>query len=253
MSGLESVKQYGDYRDSHQGKGADYHNSFVRNRYRALLWSHERRFLRRFVRDHFDGQPVHHLDVACGTGRVLTALEDTVTTCTGIDISATMLAEARKHTKRAKLVHADLLEEPTLAQPRYNLVTAFRFFPNAEPYLRGAALRRIRTALTDNGYLIFNNHKNSTSLTFRLLRLFGKPFGRSGMTRAEIASMLKETGFTIESTYHVGLTPATDSRTICPLFVMRTAEAITVRCPPLRDLCTNVIYVCRKTGDIQSC
>ena len=37
---------------------------------------------------------------------------------------------------RATLVEGDLTREPLLGERRFDLVTAFRFFPNAEPALR---------------------------------------------------------------------------------------------------------------------
>jgi hypothetical protein len=74
-----------------------------------------------------------------------------------------MLAVARKKLKRTEIIETDITAENILKPRKFNLITAFRFFLNAEPELRLAAIRAITELLDDDGYFVFNNHQNSGS------------------------------------------------------------------------------------------
>jgi hypothetical protein len=96
------------YRDSHLSKGADYHDTFTMLPHRAMQWRMERRCLSTLVRRRFAGRKPAYLDFACGTGRVLGYLAPQVSHAVGVDVSASMLAEARENAPGAELVAADL-------------------------------------------------------------------------------------------------------------------------------------------------
>ena len=102
----------------------------------------------------------------------------------GLDISDTMLAVARERVPDATLVQADATRNPAALQHRrFDFVTAFRFFLNAQPSLRDAAMAFLVTTLRDeSSRLLFNVHGNRHS-TRALLA------AKAMITREQFASM----------------------------------------------------------------
>lgn len=110
-------------------------------------------------------------DFACGTGRVLEFLSRYFPSPVGIDISADMLALARARCPRAPLILGDVTSVPGLAPGPFDLITAFRFFLNAEPSLQNQVLTWMRDSLRPGGVVIANLHLNPASLRGMYLRL----------------------------------------------------------------------------------
>jgi predicted TPR repeat methyltransferase len=179
--------QFEDYRTSHVGTQSwaqDYDAKlFAPNSFDALIWEREQLLLDGIVRNHVLRRE-SYLDFACGTGRVLSHVEPHFRTAVGLDISDTMLAVARDRVRTATLVRADATRDPAaLAGRRFDFVTAFRFFLNAQTELREAAMAFLATTLADeNSRLLFNVHGNRYS-TRALLA------AKAMITREQFASM----------------------------------------------------------------
>jgi ubiquinone/menaquinone biosynthesis C-methylase UbiE len=158
------------YKESHKykGKGAEYEAYYQNKAWQRFLWSREQEIILRILEKYFTGRDIHLLDFACGTGRITELLENRVKTSTGIDVSGSMLAIARKKLKRTEIIETDITAENVLKPRKFNLITAFRFFLNAEPELRFAAMETLAELLDEDGYLVFNNHQNSGSPWIRL-------------------------------------------------------------------------------------
>ena len=171
------------YRELHLHKGADYHELFYTLPHLAMVWRLERKLLPRIVRKYFPADPPTHLDFACGTGRVLGLLSPMTTSSTGVDLSASMLQIARDTIADVEFVEADITRDDLLGNRQFDLITAFRFFPRAEPTLRREALMSIKPHLSPVGALIFNNHRNRGSLLRRVIgiraRLLSTPRPKS--------------------------------------------------------------------------
>ncbi len=159
------------YTESHKyaGKGAEYEQYYQTQTWQRFLWSREQEILLKILNKYFADRDVHLLDFACGTGRITALLENRVTTSTGVDVSGSMLAIAREKLKRTQIIKADITVENVLKPRKFNLITAFRFFLNAEPELRCATLRALVEVLDEDGYFIFNNHRNLGSPWTKLL------------------------------------------------------------------------------------
>jgi SAM-dependent methyltransferase len=153
------------YRDSHKyaGKGAEYEQYYQTQGWERFLWSREQEIILRILDKYLAGRDIHLLDFACGTGRITGLLENSVKTSTGVDVSGSMLAIAGEKLKRTEIIEADITAENVLKPRKFNLVTAFRFFLNAEPNLRLAAIGTLSELLADDGYFVFNNHHNISS------------------------------------------------------------------------------------------
>jgi len=205
---------YDDYRSSHQGKGEDYHNRFAGSSHRALIWRIEQRILKGVLRRHFPRpDQIRHLDFACGTGRILQLLEGDVGSSTGVDIAQSMLEVAGQGLENTRLICADITRSDELDDERFDLITAFRFFPNAEPALRDEAMAKLKTFLAPGGLLVFNNHLRAGSLRHR--RFLAKD--RKGVLKSkrrlhvmsdqEVADLIEHHGLRVVESHHLGLLP----------------------------------------------
>jgi predicted TPR repeat methyltransferase len=227
------------------GKGESYDRAFRENPYRAVVWGLEQKILDRILRRFLAGRPVRLLDFACGTGRVLAFLEDRVTRSTGIDISPVMLEVARRQVKKSTILEVDLTQKDVLAAEQFDLVTAFRFFPNAEPPLRRDVMAAITRHLAPGGYVVFNNHLNTASLFYHLAKVLAR--GESeGMSTAEVEDLVKGAGLRIVAAYGIGLLPATDNHPLLPRPLLAMAERAFFACGFFRPLCQDIIFVCER-------
>ena len=235
-----------DYRRSHilPNKGRLYHAGFTDNPYRNMIWQFEKRILDNITKTLFADGIIQHLDFACGTGRVLSYLMGRASTSVGVDLSPSMLEVARKNSRTAEIIEADLTRSDVLGDRKFNLITAFRFFPNAEANLRTEAMQVLSRHLDDNGYLVFNNHKNTGSTRNRLARFFGRR-GYKGMSIVEAKALLAENDLEIVKIYHLCVFPASDKHMLFPLFLLRYIEGILARISVLCNFGENLVFVCQ--------
>jgi SAM-dependent methyltransferase len=238
------------YRQSHLGKGADYDEHFASYPFRRIAWQWERQVLSEIVQttlpaDQRDG----YLDFACGTGRVLAHLEHNFRTAVGVDVSPTMLAAAKNRVRSAALLQADITQQRLFNDGQFDLVTAFRFFANAEPALREQAIAEIARVVRPGGYFVLNNHRNCTSLTFRLLHLKAWVCQRSPaqcMRSTDVLSICHAFGFRLIQTHHWGVLPGHENKIFFPEWFQYRAEQILTSVRPLQQLATYQIFVCHK-------
>jgi SAM-dependent methyltransferase len=239
------------YRDSHVGKGEDYQRRFASCSFRRITWQWEQRLLPAIVQAQLPpGRRRRYLDFACGTGRILALLEPHFDEALGVDVSPTMLATARESC-RSRVLQADLTaashESNELAA--FDLITAFRFFPNAEPALRLAAMQRLAALLAPGGKLVFNNHQNDGSLTGQLRRLRRRLGGGSmlpWMREADVLELVQAAGLRIAQRHHFGVVPGTEHRTLLPAALQYGVERLLERVPALGRMATCHVYVCER-------
>lgn len=215
----QDYRRHHDYRRSHLGKGDSYHEKFTDQVYRAIIWDLEQRILSDVMQRHFSAPGhVRLLDFACGTGRILGLLENRVATSTGVDVAPSMMEVAARNLGRSRLLCSDITRESTLDGERFDLITAFRFFPNAEIELRHEAMAKLIELLAPGGRLIFNNHLRSGSARHR--RLMAKDRrGRLKNKRAlhsmddeEVLGLAADHGLTMLEEHHLGLLPVLRDR-----------------------------------------
>jgi predicted TPR repeat methyltransferase len=197
------------YTESHKyaGKGAEY-EQYHQTGWQRFLWSREQEILLKILEKYFADRDVHLLDFACGTGRITALLENRVQTSTGVDVSNSMLAIAREKLKRTQIIKADITVENVLKPKKFNLITAFRFFLNAEPELRCGALRALVEVLDKDGYFVFNNHRNWGSPWTKLVYAYHrrkKPEEMLNiMSIREMEELVQEAGLEIIELYPIG-------------------------------------------------
>jgi SAM-dependent methyltransferase len=222
--------------------------------YSSHIWHWQRPVVEQVVKN-FRAEhagPVRLLDFACGTGRVLSALEPLVDTADGVDISANMVAVARGKCAKARLLVGDVLAQPELLAREYDLISCFRFLLNVEPELRGRVLRKLREVLRPpDGLLLVNVHGNSRSLRHPAIawRHWRQHDGQTDamlneMSPAAAKRLLAESGFEIVRQFGFGMLPPTFYRT--PL--RRAAAALDGALAGEHfwsDFAIDLLFVCR--------
>jgi SAM-dependent methyltransferase len=225
--------------------------------YSSCIWRRQRPVLEQIVKNFRAAQstPVRLLDFACGTGRVLSALEPFVDTADGVDISENMVAVARGKCPKARLLVGDVLAQPELLAREYDLISCFRFLLNVEPELRGRVLRRLREVLRPpDGLLLVNVHGNSRSLrhpaiVWRRARGHEKETMLNELSVIAAKRLLAESGFEIVRQFGFGMLPPTFYRT--PL--RRAAAALDGALAGEHfwsDYAIDVLFVCRPCGNL---
>ena len=238
-----------DYRQSHMTAehASSYDGGFRKNPYLALLWELERRVLARILRTFFGGRTIRHLDFACGTGRILAWMEQRTEESVGVDLSPEMLRLARQRLRRARVIQADLTREDVLGDRKFDLITAFRFFPNAQRQLRRQALAVIVRHLEPTGYVVFNNHKNLSSIPALVARVRGRSLGK-GMSRAEGADLVRQGGLRIVKRFGIGLVPWPKGYPLLPLPLLRAVEHAATALGLFNCLSQDLLYVCTQAS-----
>ena len=180
--------------------------------YDQVLWQIEREFLFRLLQENASYWPAcSYLDFACGTGRVLAAIESKVASSTGVDVSDAMLRIAAQKVRQSRLACADITTPPQPGE-RYDLITAFRFFLNANPSQRGSVMKALAARLRNrHSLLVFTNHGNLFSYKLLLwpyhrLRRVGRPHPTVGnyLTHAQVIELLAEAGLEVVTRFGCG-------------------------------------------------
>lgn len=214
-----------------------------------FLWSLERPLLLRLASARRDAcGRLRYLDFACGTGRILSTVEVLADEAYGVDISPHMVDQARPKVRAARLVVADVLEDPDAVDRDFDLVTAFRFFLNTEDGLRQPVMAWLASRLAGpDARLIFHVHGNASStllLTSLYMRLRGWGSARLlGIRR--VRELTSEAGLVIEAAHGFGLFPRRLHRGLLRRPI-QAIERMAAGSRWLRPLSHDVIYVCRR-------
>ena len=196
------------YQDSHQGRAAAaaYVRTYQTGYYAALWKSVERPLLEETLCE-LGGAQRSCLDFACGTGRIASVACRHFGKVVSVDISQSMLQYAPKH-RNVQYLCSDIIRDPL--EHSFDVATAFRFFLNAEPELREAALRALHRHLVRGGRLVCNVHMNSSSPMGIVYRLWAKTSKRQHhktLSVAEFLRVLHAHGFATEQVKFYGYCP----------------------------------------------
>ena len=237
-----------DYRVSHQAAdaGSNYDKTFETG-YCAALWQKiEKPLLERSLYP-FAGRERTSMDFACGTGRITRVAAMLFGAVVGVDVSEAMLMHASVP-ENVRLYCMDITRL-SLAET-FDVVTAFRFFLNAEDSLRREALQAIYRHLREGGVLVCNIHLNATSpmgLVSRALNWAYPKIPRNSLTLSQFSKVLTEEGFEIVDTTSYGYLPRPGP--FFPVLCQLLVEPFEKVCRALRVpgwLAENFIVVSRK-------
>jgi SAM-dependent methyltransferase len=215
--------------------------------YDSFIWSIQReRLISIFgmLNTRVDG--LVHLDFACGTGRVISAVESITAKSIGLDISPNMVSLAREKVRVANLRVGDILKSPNIVGFDYDVITAFRFFLNAEPELRSKIMKCLASRLRGpESRLIFNIHGNRQSMRhLGIIYSTIREEQESEMTFAQTKSLIEAAGLEIESWFGFGVCPRILHRTFLKSFV-RFVDRIAAKIQFLRGVSCDLLFVCK--------
>lgn len=192
-----------DYRSSHVARGDHYDERLASLPFDAYMSHWEHRHLEAIVRKLFPGGVPRYLDFACGTGRATATVAPLARTTVGVDVSASMLEGARSKLPGASFHLADLTkEDPDLG--RFELITSFRFFGNAQDELRDGVLRALVARLAPGGYLVINSHRNPRALYSLLDRASGGDSGSMDLHLGKLRRLLGRHGLRVRQQQPIG-------------------------------------------------
>lgn len=236
----------GDYTVSHQGRGADYDDNFETLPFRALLWEWEQEVLAELVAH---ARASSALDLACGTGRITEVLVRELPRgeVLAVDVAESMLDRARERVPAARFVRSDVRDLHTVVPDgSIDLVTAFRFFANAEPRLRAAATTAVARAVRPGGFLVLNNHRNFWSPSYLLRR--SRSAAAPGAVNQVLLEPLRREGFRVVTRRSLGVLPHTDQQVyVLPPRLAASVERVNTRwLSGAHSLGTDTIWLLRK-------
>lgn len=197
------ISSAADYRQSHLSKGAHYDATLAESPFDAYMSAWERKLVPQIVRRLYPAGIPRYLDFACGTGRVTQLIAPLARESTGVDISPTMIEQAKVKCPSTRFHLGDITQEdPDLGQ--FDLVSSFRFFGNAQPELREVALRAISKRLRSGGHLLINSHRNPLALYALFDRVTGGDSGEMDLTLGKLRTLLRGHGLQIELLSPIG-------------------------------------------------
>lgn len=187
-----------------------------------------------------------HLDFACGTGRIISFLENFTKESTGIDISESMLSIAKKKVTKAKLLVRDISNNQDIDAATYSVITTFRFFLNAEPPLRKTVMAFLSERLDGSeGRLIFDIQGNKHSLRHLAIKWRTKKGERGNeMSYNEVRQLVEDSGLEIESWHGFGVVPAFLHRSLLGS-LMRIIDRMFTKLPFMKLVSYDLLFVCR--------
>lgn len=192
-----------DYRLSHIERGGHYDALLANTPFDAYMGEWERRHLTEIVSRLFPAGCPRYLDFACGTGRVTSTVAPLCLSSVGVDISPSMIEVARGKLPGTAFHLADLTRSD-IDLGRFDLVTSFRFFGNAQDDLRQSAMQAIVKRLAPGGYLVINSHRNPRALYAMLDRLTGGNAGVMDLHLGKLRRLLGRHGLTIRRLQPIG-------------------------------------------------
>jgi SAM-dependent methyltransferase len=184
-----------DYRRGHFDRGSVYEAALAADPFDAYMDTWERRRVTELLQRYMPGGVDRYLDFACGTGRLTSVIAPFARQVVGVDISATMVAEARRKLPQARFEVVDLTSND-LDLGSFDLVSSFRFFGNADQGLREAVFRELNRRMRDGAYLLVNNHRNPRALMHLAAKLRGSR-NDLDLTSAKFTVGLAAAGFEI--------------------------------------------------------
>ena len=232
------------YTNSHFLKGEDYHKKFDDFPGRKIIWKLEKKIINFFIKKFKKKKIDSYLDFASGTGRIAKFLEKRKYKQYLLDSSPKMLNYAKTILKKSIIINKDFNKKKNFKN-KFDLITAFRFFPNAEPELRKKAFKFLYYSLKKDGILIFNNHRNFWSIPYFIRRMTFRSDG-FGLTHNEIIKLIKPYKFKIMAYKSIGLLTDKENSSIILWSVVEKIENIIFKLKRSHRLGYNVIYVIKK-------
>lgn len=238
------IQTTNNYSQNHLDKGENYERIFSQKPGTKMMWDFEYQILLSIISHK---KYKRHLDFAGGTGRIASVFHEFCEEQYILDISKKMLDVARKKIPDSIIICKNFKDAiPELKGIKFDIVTAFRFFPNAEDELKDNAMEFISNILMDEGLFICNNHRNFWSIPYFSLR-FTYLGGLEGMSHKQMVNISERWGLKLVDTFSIGIIPQTEEKTILISWnITQKIEKYLFYFFKKHKLGYNVIYVFKK-------
>jgi ubiquinone/menaquinone biosynthesis C-methylase UbiE len=196
---------------------------------------------------------IEYLDFACGTGRIISFLENKVDSATGIDVSPFMLNRAANKVKRSRFLCRDITAADAAVENQYDLITCFRFLKNAEADLRQAALHQLARRLRDADSRVVVNCHGGNPFSFKIVLvpyhwlkalLLGQEHPKY-VTNGRLRKIIHNAGLQIEQNIGYGFISG-KIFTLLPSSWAVWVERRLCGAPLVQALGANQLFVCRR-------
>jgi len=254
---MESIDGSIDYRNEFRRNVIKY-ESVTKSKYITLIYHLEKGVLESFF-EKINSENKSVMDFACGSGRWTEYVEKKFKETVGVDVSEEMLSLAKKKCTHTRFILTDITSNDVNEQLEYetfDVITAFRFYKNAEQSLREAVTNKISIYLKKEGYFVFDLHLNSNSIigtfakTIRFLRLqkilkLNKLTVRT-ISLADIKKLFEDHDLVIVDYYGMGVLPSRSNQLILPPKILFMIESYFTRNKLMRDYSYNLLIIARK-------
>lgn len=241
------------YRDVFK-KNVDEYEKITQSEYIQLIFDLEKEVLDKFF-NNLGSMDKVLMDFACGSGRWTQYLETKFDNVLGVDVSEEMIRYARQKCSRARFIVTDITTNDEI-KGQFDVITAFRFYKNAEQKLREGATQNLVKYINNDGYFIFDLHLNTWSVmgimasTMKLLRI-DKLFKISPLTVRtvslnDIKPILKENNLEIVDYFGMGLLPSRSNYLILPRRWLHKFESFLMRRKFFRRNAYNLLVIAKK-------
>ncbi len=243
------------YRTSHMGTNrGQIYDQHYNQQYESFLWENiEKPLIHSILSDLKETENLSDcLDFACGTGRILSVLDNYSKNTVGVDISKDMLANAKDKFPEITFINADLTEENLDIGP-FDLITSFRFFLNAENRLRKDVLATFSKYIKEGGYLLVNTHIAPWSIHGIRLRLRKALTKRenieSTLSSNDLQSLVESYGYKCVARRSYRFLPTLKGKLVLPGFMFKAIDTIVSKLPFAHLYCHNTMLLFKKLRD----
>lgn len=240
------------YKYSHTGKNfASHYDANIGSEFESRIYAIEKEIVSRMLHTFFPNKDIPIMDFASGTGRMTSFIAEKYPNTVWYDISEDMIEVAWQKFPHINFYKKDIAEENI--QERFLLITAFRFFLNAEWSLKNIILEKLHGLLENDGYLLFNIHMNSHSLLFlmsRLKYLLGiSKIKQNGMSYFDVKNLIESNWYKIVSLRWYSFFAGNPLLTFLPFSLVRAMDIGLSKIPFLAFLSKDMIYLVKKIND----
>jgi len=231
------------------------YEQITQSKYIKIIYSLEKEVIAKFLKG-IKSDKLSAMDFACGSGRWTTYLEGYFDSITGVDVSGKMIELAKGKCKKAKFCVKDITKESQKPTNRYDVITAFRFYKNAEDDLRKDATKRLEDYLDSGGYFIFDLHLNTFSFMgvaanlMKILRINKvikiNDYALRTISLMDIKHLFRNSSFEIVDYYGMGFLPSRSNHLILPEKMLYRFERFLMRNKWLRPFSYNLLVIARK-------
>ncbi len=246
-----------DYRNRFQSSTAEY-EEITASKHIRLIYELEKEMLDKLFEE-TGSTDKSVMDFACGSGRWTQYLEKKFAECVGVDVSKEMVTVAEGKCQKAKFVVTDITADTVdeaIEGKQFDMITAFRFFKNAEQDLRRSVVAKLPKYLKEDGLLIFDVHLNTWSfmglLAQIIARLGLKNILKTGqltirtMSLGDVRRLFEDNNLEIADFWGMGLLPGRSNYTLLPWKWLKNLEGWFTKRKVLRSASYNLLIVARK-------